>query len=325
MSHHVSRRCFGRRMVVVCALIFAAPAASEARAGLIIDPQFNADMSAQQKAAVNYVINEYEHLYTNNITLNINFSMGSTGLGESESYFEDGFTYAQIKAALTAQALANPTDTIKQTVVANLPASNPAPTNNFAVTTAQAKALGLDTSYNGLDGYVIFSNAVSYTYAPNNRGVPGEYDFIGVAEHEISEVMGRDALLGYDFGDGNGPSYEENDLFRFTAPGVRSFAQDVLNYPGVYLSIDNGVTDTVNFWSQSLDNDDYRGDNPTDPYNQYSAPGQAHALTYADMVNMDALGYNLATPEPSTLTLFGTGLLAFGGMYVRTRKRTPAR
>ncbi len=221
-------------------------------------------------------------------------------MGESDSYFEDGFTYAQVKAALTAEALANPTDAIKQAAVASLPATNPAPTNNFAVTTAQAKALGLDQSYDGLDGYVIFSNAVSYTYDPNNRGVPGEYDFIGVAEHEISEVMGRDALLGYDFGDGNGPSYDEHDLFRYTAPGVRSFAQNVPNTPGVYLSVDGGVTDTVNFWSQSLDNDDYRGDNPADPYNQYAGEGQAHALTSADMVDMDALGYNLASkPRPS--------------------------
>jgi hypothetical protein len=317
----VPRQCLRRRMVVLSVVFFAVAAASEARAGLIINPIFDPSMDAQQQAAVNYVIGEYEHLYTNNITLNINFSMGQTGLGESESYFEDGFTYAQVKAALTAEALANPTDTIKQTVVANLPATNPAPTNNFAVTTAQAKALGLDESYNGLDGYVIFSNAVSYTYDPNNRGVAGEYDFLGVAEHEISEVMGRDALLGYDFGDGNGPSYEENDLFRFTAPGVRSFAYDVPNDPGVYLSVDHGNTDVVNFWSQSLDNDDYRGDNPSDPYNQYAGEGQAHALTYADMVNMDELGYNLqATPEPASLTLLATGCFAFGGLRVARRR-----
>lgn len=310
-------------MVVLSALILAFAATSEARAGLVIIPTFESSMDAQQEAAVNYVIGQYESLYTNNITLRIDFSMGVTGLGESESYFEDGFTYSQVTAALAAEAAANPTDTIKQTVVANLPATNPAPSNNFAVTTAQAKALGLDESYNGLDGYVIFSNAVNYTYDPNNRGVAGEYDFIGVAEHEISEVMGRDSLLGYDFGDGNGPSYEENDLFRFSAPGVRNFTYDVPNYaPGVYLSINNGVTDTVNFWSQSLDNDDYRGDDPTDPYNQYAGEGQAHQLTYADMVNMDALGYNLnATPEPASLTLLATGCFAFGGLRVVRRRR----
>jgi hypothetical protein len=320
MSNYAPRPGLRNGLVVVCALVLAA-VGKEARAGLVIIPTFESSMNAQQEAAVNYVINQYETLYTNNITLRIDFSMGQTGLGESESYFEDGFTYSQVKAALTAEALANPSDTIKQTVVANLPATNPAPSNNFAVTTAQAKALGLDESYNGLDGYVIFSNAVSYTYDPNNRGVAGEYDFIGVAEHEISEVMGRDALLGYDFGDGNGPSYEENDLFRFTAPGVRSFAQNVPNDPGVYLSVDNGNTDTVNFWSQSLDNDDYRGDNPTDPYNQYAGEGQAHQLTYADMVNMDALGYNVATPEPASLTLLTSGFLAFGGLRVSRRRR----
>jgi hypothetical protein len=320
----VQRLC--RRLVVLSAVIFVIAAATEARAGLVIIPTFESSMNAQQEAAVNYVIGQYESLYTNNITLRMDFSMGVTGLGESESYFEDGFTYSQVTAALAAEAAANPTDTIKQTVVANLPAINPAPSNNFAVTTAQAKALGLDESYNGLDGYIIFSNAVNYTYDPNNRGVAGEYDFIGVAEHEISEVMGRDSLLGYDFGDGNGPSYDENDLFRFSAPGVRNFTPNVPNNdPGVYLSIDNGVTDTVNFWSQSLDNDDYRGDNPTDPYNQYAGEGQAHQLTYADMVNMDALGYNLqATPEPASLTLLATGFLAFGGIRVVRRRRQTA-
>jgi hypothetical protein len=320
----VQRHCFGRRMVVLSALIFAASAASEARAGLIIDPTFDPNMSAQAQAAVNYVIGQYETLYSNIITVNINFAMGNTGLGESESFFEDGFTYAQVKAALTAEALANPTDAIKQAAVGSLPATNQAPTNNFAVTTAQAKALGLDPTYAGSDGSVIFSNAVTYTYDPNNRGVAGEYDFIGVAEHEISEVMGRDALLGYDFGDGNGPSYDEHDLFRYTAPGVRSFAQDVPNTPGVYLSVDGGVTDTVNFWSESLDNDDYRGDNPADPYNQFAGEGQAHQLTYADMVDMDALGYNLATPEPASLTMLAAGCLAFGGLRVARRRSRPS-
>jgi hypothetical protein len=90
------------------------------------------------------------------------------------------------------------------------------------------------------------------------------------------------------------PAYLPNDLFRFTAPGVRSFAQGVPNYPGVYFSVNNGATNQVNFWSQSLDNDNYRGDNPADPYDEYAAAGQAHALTSADIANMDALGYNLA-------------------------------
>ncbi|MBV9200850.1 MAG: hypothetical protein JO320_05860 [Alphaproteobacteria bacterium] len=57
---------------------------------------------------------------------------------------------------------------------------------------AEAKALGLRAANtSGIDGWVGFSSAADYTYDPDNRAVAGAYDFIGVAEHEIAEVMGR--------------------------------------------------------------------------------------------------------------------------------------
>jgi hypothetical protein len=91
----------------------------------------------------------------------------------------------------------------------------------------------------------------------------------------------------------------------------------------VYFSIDGGVTNLVNFYSQDIDNDDYRGDNPTDPFNQFTGTGQAHALNMVDITNVDAFGFNLAAvPEPASLTLLGLGLASVAGYRWQRRRVT---
>ena len=142
MSCHVPFRCSRGRLVVLSALLLAA-VASEARADLIITPHFDGTVPVAAQTAFDYAISEFESRFHNNMTVNVDVGFGNTGLGQSSASAVGFFTYAQIKAALIAEALANPSDSIKQTVVANLPASNPAPTNNYAMSTAEAKALGL--------------------------------------------------------------------------------------------------------------------------------------------------------------------------------------
>ncbi len=97
------------------------------------------------------------------------------------------------------------------------------------------------------------------------------------------------------------------------------------NNPGVYFSYDNGATKSVYFWSQDTDNDDYRGDNPTDPFNQFTSDDQAHALNSVDLANIDAFGYNRAeasaTPEPATLTLLGVSFACVAAFRFGRRKR----
>jgi len=278
---------------------------SEARADLVIIPTYNGNMTGAAQTAFNYAISEFESHFTNNITIRINVGFGNTGLGQSDSSIVGGFTYSQVLGALQAEAVANPFDAAKQTAVANLPGTNPAPRDNYTMTTAEAKALGL-SNFAGSDGTITISNAQTYTFDPNNRAVPGKFDFIGVAEHEISEVMGRISFLGTNAG--NGPTYDPNDLYRFTN-GNRNFTLNQSDPPGVYFSIDGGKTNLVNFYSQGIDNDDYRGDNPTDPFNQFASQGQGHALNSVDFTNLDALGYNaIASPEPSSLALAAVSL-----------------
>src|SRR5258708_7249280 len=75
-----------------------------------------------------------------------------------------------------------------------LPVANPS-TRVLALGPAEQKALGLITSTgfgDDYDGYVVFSDTLSMSYTPSAAPSDGNtYYFVGVVEHEISEVMGR--------------------------------------------------------------------------------------------------------------------------------------
>ncbi|MGC9944091.1 MAG: NF038122 family metalloprotease [Verrucomicrobiota bacterium] len=266
--------------------------------------------AAQIENAYNWVIQTYENQFTNDITVNITVywggsaDLGQVGLGESETFAVGANDYSQVVGALyAAQSSAYDTEAVN-----SLPASDPTGGGGqWYVPQAEAKALnltslGVDPNGTSEDGEVGFgTNGISYTFDPTNRAVPGEYDFIGVAEHETTEVMGRT-----NFGLDQNGNYVPYDLFRFTGSGTRSFDY---NASDAYFSIDNGVTVLKDFndgGANGGDVQDWATSTPADSYDAFISAGQKGALSTADFIAMNILGYS--SPGISSAHVVGTRL-----------------
>ena len=171
-----------------------------------------------------------------------------------------------------------------------MPASDFTNGATFKLSRAQGKALGLTIGDgSALDGSVGFDKTATYTFDPNNRSVAGKVDFIGLAGHEITEVMGRFGLGQAGTGSGQ---YGAIDLFRYTSPGVL----DLVPANGAYFSIDGGVT-VINTFNGTGGGDlsDWAGAT-FDSYNASLTSGVKLATSAGDITVMDVIGYDRLLP-----------------------------
>jgi VCBS repeat-containing protein len=268
-------------------------------------------------AAINYVVSYYESIFTSPITVNIDVGYGeidgqalsSGALGESEAYLSS-YNYSTIKSALA---------TVDPGAANSLPSS--APGNAMWIGTAEAKALGLPLQQpsTDIDGYAGFSSVYPFTYNPNDRAVSGEYDFIGVVEHEFTEVMGRIDLFGQTIGDTQN-SYSLLDMFHYTAPSTHTYTGLTTNY----FSADGGVTNLDNFntnpngdlgdWAASAGDDAYLAFSPTD---------EADTVSQSDIAEMNALGYGVSYVSGIVVTATTSEALQGGGSAVALLSGAP--
>ncbi len=250
---------------------------------------------AQVQPAVAAVVQWLQNQYTNPITVNITVAFSSgVSLGQSE-FSLIGKTYTQLTNALNSRRVS----AADFSSVASLPASDPTGSSTWYVPRAECKALGLSgvgSNDTNTDGTVTFSSTVSYTFDPTNRAVAGKFDFIGVVQHEITEVMGRVYLLN------NGiTGYAPYELFRFTSPGVRSFSLTANN---AYFSVDNGATVQKYFYTNANFGDlqDWLSSTSADAFDAFVSSGKQLVTSTADVLSLDILGYNMPVNPTPLLT-----------------------
>ncbi|HTB11718.1 MAG TPA: NF038122 family metalloprotease [Bryobacteraceae bacterium] len=169
-------------------------------------------------------------------------------------------------------------------------------------------------------------------------------DFFSVVEHETDEVLGTVSCIGATSVAGTNVPYNQctqslggtdaspADLFRYSAPGVRSFLATANGTPA-YFSNDGGVTDIADY-NNTPNGGDYGDWIPIYPglVQDYEASENVNLDIATDVGTnsnhypqpevavLDAVGFNLnsATPEPGTLALLGASLTILAAMrYLR--------
>ncbi|MFL5252066.1 MAG: NF038122 family metalloprotease, partial [Rhodopila sp.] len=161
----------------------------------------------------------------------------------------------------------------------------------FFISSSQEKAWGLlSPAAPGIDGTIGFSTSYAFSFDPNARAQPGLYDFIALAEHEITHAMGRFAGLQY------APNwYSPMDLVRYAASGQLALSKDQASY----FSIDGGQTSLLPFDSSPAgDAGDWAASVANDPFG-YSHTNLLEPVSAVDITMMDVLGFSIAgTPGP---------------------------
>src|SRR5579883_170219 len=264
------------------------------------------DASVTQEFGANYqsstfwtevqaAANFFETHFFDPITVTIDVGWGEIdgqtvpgGEAESEQN-QTQFTFSQIVEALTKDAQsAN-----DATAVAHLPTQDPGPGgSDFTISYAEARALGLSTFVPPQDGYIGFAT----DWAPTDP------DYLGVVEHEISEVLGRGS--GIDAGTGTfSGAYSVLDLFRYSG-GTAEPSSATGPGGSTYFSIDGGATSLETFSSTA--GEDPGGDWADGTNDAFAAvlPDGTAPVSATDLTEMDVLGYDTA-PRPIPVTSGG--------------------
>lgn len=291
--------------------------------GLVINPTFdssitnNADADAIE-SMINRAIAIYQSRFSDPITIEIYFRYANTqadgtplppGAAAQSEYVVYYVPWTTFINSLKADGKTT-NDASATPDLPGLPL-----TTSLVPSSANGRAVGLNTPpalfANGTvgeggpyDGIVTLNSDDPYKFV--RPAAAGFFDAQTAVEHEVDEVIGLGSYLG---GSPEDTDFRPEDLFSWSAPGTRSHSAAGTRY----FSIDNGVTNVVNFSQDPIG--DF-GDWFSEPcpqvhfrvQNAFGCMGQAADIsaTSPEGVALDVVGYDLiAALIPPTPTVLG--------------------
>ncbi len=287
-----------------------------------------------------------------NVNANVYVEFGNAGFADS-SFQIGGVSFS----SYTTQFQAESTDTA---ALASLPTTEPdGLTGDVFLTAAEAEALGYDISgveygveadgvtpcllsspgcYNGVVDVGTSIEGGLYFRTGGPIG-PSQVDYYMLVEHETDEILGTASCLATMSGtvgdvctDTNGNGLAPTDLYRYASPGTFAWASQANSDLNAYFSLDGGNTvieyynDTNNggdLGDWSLQNNNFCPSTLVQDYD--ASPGCTADITSdtgtPEVQLLNAVGFNLATPEPATFALLGSGFAMLGGIAYRRRRK----
>lgn len=223
-----------------------------------------------------------------------------------------------------------------------LDANGSANNQSLYLSRANARAMGLLTANDAIiDASLTFNSKYNWDYNPDDGVNTGEYDFVGIAMHEIAHAFGF--LSGVDVLDQNSPpytaAYAEDaftfvtplDLFR-SSPLAASYGAGTVDWTAgsreKFLSIDGGLNFLAEFATGENFGDGSQASHWQNAENHglldpETPGGVALAVSSLDLLALDVIGWDVMTvaaPAPAGIGLIG--LLSLG-LYRRRTKQLP--
>lgn len=273
-------------------------------------------LSAEQSAAFGTAAAAWSAVLTDPVAVRIGvgFRDLGTGAGGAAVLGATGATLGTVSyAALRAGLAADATSGLDGAAVASLPAVGPS--DSAIVTFAQARAIGFAAGTPS-DGSIEFTSRPSIAFAATRLELTSSnYDLIGVAEHEIGHLLGFQSSL-----DLATTSRSVLDLFRYAGPGMPGFTAG----QAAYFSVDGGRTSLGGFSTGG--SGEYQASHWLQGTGALLDPavvaGVARDVTGRDTQALDAVGWDVAVPEPASGAVLLAGLGVLGAWRMRPGQRT---
>ncbi len=291
-----------------------------AQANLIINAIYSSDISPEARAVIANANKFYTDNFKGNVTVTIGYGLQAGG-GASATYNIDSISYDAYMKQLRGNTTESATDVL---ALSSLPATTPLGNGQVVLTEALAANLGLGVQIAAaltpagkncaglsVQACVAFGSA----YLSGAAGGGPSAALFGVTEHEINEVLGTASNLSKDT-TATAPSVA--DLFRYGAPGVRSFSANSsttqpcdLGTAGAYLSVNGGQTNLA-----SYNNCNNGGD-----YGDFVSPANVNQVQDAFGNTTSPASLTLSSPEASLLDAVGWNYV--GSTVVASGTPTP--